>query len=102
MDGRRTPLTRAPKRRRGRPQVHDESWTKVSVVLFDRQIKRLDRLCHDMRRTSGTRMTRASLIRGLIDGLIDGGLETRTTVSEAALRDQIARLFRSAQKSRVG
>jgi hypothetical protein len=27
---------------RGRPPVHQESWSKVSVVLFDRQIAHLD------------------------------------------------------------
>ena len=33
-----------PKRRPGRPPVHDEAWTKVTVVLFDRQIAFLDRM----------------------------------------------------------
>jgi len=31
-------------RRPGRPPVHDEAWTKVTVVLFNRQIVFLDRL----------------------------------------------------------
>ena len=32
------------KRKPGRPPVHDEAWTKVTVVLFNRQIVFLDRL----------------------------------------------------------
>src|ERR687892_502637 len=41
----------APKRRGRRPS-HTEHWTKVTVVLFDRQIVFLDRLSADIRSAS--------------------------------------------------
>src|SRR4051794_12090990 len=48
---------------RGRPPVHRESWSKVSVVLFDRQIVHLDRLATDIRGRSGKILNRAEIIR---------------------------------------
>src|SRR6478609_4087005 len=79
----RSPLSTMAKRRtvqqhagatkppRGRPPVHRETWSKVSVVLFDRQILHLDRLATDVRSKSGKILNRAEIIRALIDGLID-------------------------------
>ncbi len=78
------------KARRGRPRVHREAWAKVSVVLFERQVKRLDRLTREVRRKSGRAMTRAEIIRALIDGLILSGIELTDHGSEAALRSHIA------------
>src|SRR4051812_39725060 len=76
---------------RGRPPVHQETWSKVSVMLFDRQILHLDRLATDIRGVSGKILNRAEIIRALIDGLIDSGMDVRTTGSEADLRAKVAR-----------
>jgi hypothetical protein len=76
---------------RGRPPVHQETWSKVSVVLFDRQILHLDRLATDIRGRSGKVLNRAEIIRALIDGLIDSGMDITTTGSEADLRARVAR-----------
>jgi hypothetical protein len=76
---------------RGRPPVHQESWSKVSVVLFDRQIVHLDRLATDIRGRSGKVLNRAEIIRALIDGLIDSGMDVTGTGSEADLRARVAR-----------
>ncbi|HZT77693.1 MAG TPA: hypothetical protein VFA27_13660 [Vicinamibacterales bacterium] len=74
----------------GRPPVHRESWSKVSVVLFDRQITHLDRLiAADGRK--GKVLNRAEIIRALIDGLIDSGLDITSSGSEADLRARVAR-----------
>src|SRR5262249_52514431 len=54
----------------GRPPVHSETWSKVSVVLFDRQIVHLDRLSTAIRGASGKTLNRAEIIRALIDGLL--------------------------------
>jgi hypothetical protein len=83
----RTPTTRS----RGRPPVHSETWSKVSVVLFDRQIVHLDRLATDIRGRSGKVLNRAEIIRALIDGLIDSGMDVTSAASEADLRARIAR-----------
>src|ERR671923_824541 len=76
---------------RGRPPVHQEAWSKVSVVLFDRQIVHLDRLSTDIRGRSGKVLNRAEIIRALIDGLIDSGMDITSTASEADLRARVAR-----------
>jgi hypothetical protein len=94
MVKRPTPATKVrtkPKASRGRPPVHQESWSKVSVVLFDRQIVHLDRLATDIRGRSGKVLNRAEIIRALIDGLIDSGLDVTATGSEADLRARVAR-----------
>ena len=76
---------------RGRPPVHQETWSKVSVVLFDRQILHLDRLATDIRGVSGKILNRAEIIRALIDGLIDSGMDITAVATEADLRARVAR-----------
>jgi len=85
------PRGRATRASRGRPPVHQEAWSKVSVVLFDRQILHLDRLTTDIRGRSGRAFNRAEIIRALIDGLIDSGMDITATGSEADLRARVAR-----------
>lgn len=75
----------------GRPPVHVETWSKVSVVLFDRQIVHLDRLASNVRGKNGKVLNRAEIIRALIDGLIDSGMDITATGSEADLRARVAR-----------
>jgi hypothetical protein len=85
---------RVPKKRGRRPS-HTEQWTKVTVVLFDRQIVFLDRLCADIRAASGVAISRAHVVRALIDGLAESDLDLTATRSEADLRAQFgARLGR--------
>ena len=76
---------------RGRPPVHQETWSKVSVVLFDRQIVQLDRLSIDVRGKSGKVLNRTEIIRALIDGLIDSGMDITNSGSESDLRAKVAR-----------
>jgi len=76
---------------RGRPPVHQETWSKVSVVLFDRQILHLDRLVTDIRGKSGKILNRAEIIRALIDALIESGIDIDSVTSEADLRARVAR-----------
>jgi len=80
-----------PKPGPGRPPVHSESWSKVSVVLFDRQVTQLDRLAVNGRGRSGKALNRAEIIRALIDGLIDSGMDIANAGSEADLRARVAR-----------
>src|SRR6476660_8227430 len=64
--------------KRGRRPSHTEHWTKVTVVLFDRQIVFLDRLGADIRASSG-----AHVIRALIAALSEADLDLTGTRSEA-------------------
>jgi hypothetical protein len=72
----------SPQRRRGRRPSHAEHWTKVTVVLFSRQVVFLDRLIADIRATSGAAISRAHLIRV---PLADSDLDLTGTRSEADL-----------------
>ena len=86
---------RRPVPRRGRPPVHSERWSKVSVVLLDRQIVRLDRLASDIRLKTGRTVNRAALIRAVIDGLFDSTFDIKTVASERELRVRIAERLRT-------
>ena len=87
----RLSTTRQSKPGPGRPPVHSEAWSKVSVVLFDRQILHLDRLSTTARAKQVKALNRAEIIRALIDGLIDSGLDVTASGSEADLRAKVAR-----------
>src|SRR5262245_52816979 len=80
--------------RRGRPLVHGEAWSKVSVVLMDRQIVRLDRLVSEIHCATGAMVTRAGVIRALVDGVVGSGLDVTSISSEFDLRDRIASRFK--------
>ncbi len=82
-------------RRPGRPPVHDEAWTKVTVVLFNRQIVFLDRLAANIRAQTGAAISRAQLIRALLDAVADADINLTSATSEADLKGTIlARLGR--------
>ena len=73
-------------RRPGRPPVHEEAWTKVTVVLFNRQIVFLDRLAANIRAQSGAALSRAQLIRALLDAVADADVDLTAAMSEADLK----------------
>jgi hypothetical protein len=77
------------KRKPGRPPVHDEAWTKVTVVLFNRQIVFLDRLAANIRAQSGAAISRAQLIRALLDAVADADVDLTTATSETDLKATI-------------
>jgi hypothetical protein len=77
------------KRKPGRPPVHDEAWTKVTVVLFNRQIVFLDRLAANIRAQSGAAISRAQLIRALLDAVADADVDLTTATSETDLKTTI-------------
>lgn len=72
--------------KRGRPRTHREAWTKVSVVMFERQVLELDRLTTAIRSKTGANLTRAEVIRALLDALSESRLDVTTVVSGAQLK----------------
>lgn len=82
------PATRWP----GRPPVHTEEWSKVTVVLLNRQIVFLDRLASDARAATGAVLKRAEIIRALVDNLAQSGIDVSSVHSEAELRAKIVGL----------
>ena len=82
------------KRRPGRPPIHAESWTKVTVVLFDRQIVFLDRIVENIRTRSAADISRAQLIRSMVDALSETEIDLTTATSEKELKATIRAHFR--------
>src|ERR1041385_484769 len=62
------------KSNRGRPIVHTEPWAKITVVLLDRHVAYLDRLAIDIRLKHGKAISRAEIIRGLIEEAFESGI----------------------------
>ena len=81
----RRPVAR-PTARRGRPRTHREAWTKVSVVMFERQVLELDRLTATIRGKTGANLTRAEIIRALLDALNESRLDVTSIMSGAQLK----------------
>jgi hypothetical protein len=77
------------KRGPGRPPIHAEAWTKVTVVLFDRQIVFLDRLAASIRAQSGAAISRAQLLRSLVDAVADANIDLTSARSEAELKTAV-------------
>lgn len=89
------PTSSERKRGPGRPPVHDEAWTKVTVVLFNRQIVFLDRLASNIRAQNGAAISRAQLIRALVDSVAEGDIDLTGARSEQDLKaTMVARLGR--------
>jgi hypothetical protein len=87
------PEVTGKRRRPGRPPVHSEAWTKVTVVLFDRQIHFLDGLTATIRAKSGAGISRAQLIRALIDAVNEANLDLTASTSEAEVKATLAALL---------
>ena len=75
-----------PRAKRGRPRTHREAWTKVSVVMFERQVLDLDRLTTAIRGNTGAHLTRAEVIRALLDALSESRLDVTSIASGAHLK----------------
>jgi hypothetical protein len=76
----------APTLSPGRRPLHTEEWTKVTVVLLNRQIVYLDRLAADIRAKTGAAIKRAEIIRALIDALAASDLDLTAAESEEKLK----------------
>jgi hypothetical protein len=82
------------RRRPGRPPIHAESWTKVTVVLFDRQIVFLDRIVENIRARSAADISRAQLLRSMVDALSETDIDLTAATSEKDLKTTIRNHFR--------
>ena len=87
-------LVSTAKGHRGRPIVHTEPWAKITVVLLDRHVAYLDRLAIDIRLKHGRAISRAEIIRGLIEAAFQSG----TDLSQADSIDSIVEILNSPKK----
>ena len=74
------------KRGPGRPPIHDEEWTKATVVLFNRQIAFLDELAAIIRVQNGAVVSRAQLIGAVVDAVAASGIDLTLAGSEAEMK----------------
>ena len=82
------------KSNRGRPIVHTEPWAKITVVLLDRHVAYLDRLAIDIRLKHGKAISRAELIRGLIEAAFQSGVD----LSQADSIETLVEILNSPRK----
>jgi len=81
-------VTRPP----GRPAIHGEDWSKVTVVMLNRQVIFLDRLSADIRAATGSIVKRAEIIRTLVDLLA----ESEVQVGEARPGSDLKEILRAS------
>jgi len=84
----------------GRPAIHGEDWSKVTVVMLNRQVIFLDRLSADIRAATGAIVKRAEIIRTLVDLLAESDVQASDARPgsdlKEILRASLARLNREA------
>jgi hypothetical protein len=76
-------------RDRGRPVILHEPWAKVTVVLPSRQVAYLDGILIDIRLKHGKALSRAQLIRSLIEAAFGLNID----LSQADTPDGIVELL---------
>ena len=91
-----SPAPTRPSSNRGRPIVHTEPWAKITVVLLDRHVAYLDRLAIDIRLKHGKAISRAEIIRGLIEAAFQSGVD----LSQADSIDTLVELLTGAVPKR--
>jgi hypothetical protein len=73
-----------------RPVTQPDSWAKITVVLLDRHVAYLDRIAVDIRLEHSFAISRAELIRSLIEAASHSGL----VLSDAANVKQMIEMLR--------
>lgn len=81
----------APKEKqaRGRPLEHKEGWSKVTVVILDKQIHWLDQLASTIRLNTKAAISRAELIRAAIAAIEESNIDLSHVGSEQAMKDML-------------
>jgi hypothetical protein len=73
-------------RARGRPQEHKEEWSKVTVVLLEKQINWLDTLAVKIRQNTKAKVSRAEIIRAAVGAMEACGIAFTNCASEEDLK----------------
>jgi len=71
---------------RGRPVEHKETWSKITVVLLDRQIHWLDQLGSQIRLNTKVAISRAELIRAVIAAIEESKIDLSNIESEQLIK----------------
>ena len=71
--------------------MHREHWSKVNVLLFDRQVSFLQELSLSIRKSTGISINRTQIIRALVDALTHCRQKFSAVRSEADLAKTLSR-----------
>jgi len=74
---------------RGRPPLHEESWTKATTILLDSQIHWLDTLAANIRLRTRISISRAEIIRSMISATMESGLDLSKVNSDEEIKNII-------------
>jgi hypothetical protein len=77
------------KQPRGRPVEHKEEWSKITVVLLDKQIHWLDQLASNIRLNTKTAISRTELIRAIIASVEESGVDLSQLKNEAEIKSRL-------------
>ena len=67
--------------------AEDDRYVKTTLLIYPRQLIRLDRLSTDIREKTGATVHRAKLIRGVLDAVEDAKIDLTTCHSEAEIKN---------------
>lgn len=84
-------VERSPSSARPKGRTADESEVeKVMVMLAPHQVHALDRICLEIRQSTGIKMKRSMLIRSFIDGLLQARLNYESAETPEDIHQIIA------------
>ena len=72
--------------RRGRPVIHTEPWSKVTLVLLEQHVAYLDALAAEIYAKHGVRMTRGAIIRALVEAAAASRMDLDADTGEVLSR----------------
>lgn len=72
---------------------------KVMVMLAPRQVHELDKVCLQIRQTTGVKVKRSMLIRALIDDFLDTQVDSKDARSLADITQKIIQAFIARSQS---
>lgn len=76
---------------RGRPKVHDATAFKTMLTLREDQTLWLDRLALDVRSNTKAIIDRGTVIRALIDHLIESGIDLSNVTGEESIKETLSK-----------
>lgn len=86
--------SKAEKQSRGRPQEHNESWSKITVTLLDKQIHWLDQLASNIRFNTKVAISRTELIQAIIAAAEESSADLSRLKNKTEIKDHLLTIFK--------
>lgn len=78
----------------GRPVKHDDKVTKVSSMLFLRQVGKLDEISTKIRMSSGRVIDRSDILRAVLDAVEPWKMDFSECITVDEVRDKVREVMR--------